>query len=361
MSARTNLKILVVAGALGGVGFLVFRLFDPVATAVAVAGETEEVPNDGDSADDPAIWVDPFDPERSLILGTDKSGGLGVYGLGGQQLQFIDGGERFNNVDVRDGFPLSGVQVPIVAAGETTRQQLALFTIAPDTRQLVEIPRSRINLGIDPEGLALYRSAAGDFSVFVVGDDRESNEDGVIEQWSIQAGDRYPIDFARVRRLVVGDTAEGMVADDRAGQLYVAEETVGIWRYPADPDDSAQRELVAEVNFGDGLRADVEGLTILHRPEASFLLASSQGSNDFVVYRIGPRLERIGRFEVNGHDGVDGVSHTDGIDVVGAALGPRFPSGLFVCQDDKNPNGNQNFKLVSVAKIEQALGLSPIE
>lgn len=32
-------------------------------------------------SDDPAIWVHPADP--SLIIGTDKDGGLGVYTLDG--------------------------------------------------------------------------------------------------------------------------------------------------------------------------------------------------------------------------------------------------------------------------------------
>jgi 3-phytase len=36
--------------------------------------ETEPVPSSGDAADDPAIWVHPGDPARSLVLGTDKKG-----------------------------------------------------------------------------------------------------------------------------------------------------------------------------------------------------------------------------------------------------------------------------------------------
>ncbi|WP_426030377.1 phytase [Caulobacter sp. DWP3-1-3b2] len=30
--------------------------------------------------------------------------------------------------------------------------------------------------------------------------------------------------------------SEGWVADDRTGQLYVAEEDVGVWRFPAAPE-----------------------------------------------------------------------------------------------------------------------------
>ena len=56
---------------------------------------------------------------------------------------------------------------------------------------------------------------------------------------------------------------------------------------------------------------------------------------------------------------VDGCAHTDGIDALAADLGPSFPHGVFVCQDDSNStpgnSGNQNFKLVP---LERVVGLS---
>jgi len=40
----------------------------------------------------------------------------------------------------------------------------------------------------------------------------------------------------------------------------------------------------------------------------------------------------------------DGVNDAEGIEVVGAALGPAFPKGLFVARDGSNTRlaGNQN-------------------
>lgn len=352
-------KIVTVVGlcvaTLGAV--YVKRRYDPAAVAVTAVGETDAVPSEGDAADDPAVWVCPTDPARSLIVGTDKNGGLGVYGLDGRELQFISvDGEQFNNVDVRDGFPLAGAAVSLVAAGETTREQLVLYRVDAVARRLVEVPAGRINLGVDPEGVALHRSpTTGAMFAFVVGDGRGSDEQGVIEQWAIEPGDRFPIEGTRVRRIVLGDTAEGMVADDRAGHLYVSEEARGIWRFDAAPDGGTDGRLVAEVG-PRALLGDVEGLAILERGDGRYLIASSQGSNDFVVYRIGDGLDLVGRFEVAGGD-VDEVTHTDGIEVVSRPLGPRFPEGLFVCQDDDNEAENQNFKLVSVADIADALDL----
>ena len=58
----------------------------------------------------------------------------------------------------------------------------------------------------------------------------------------------------------------------------------------------------------------------------------------------------------------DGVQDTDGLDVVSAPLGPRYPMGLLVVQDGVNlaPDGaeaNQNFKLVSWQEVLVALHL----
>src|SRR3546814_7702193 len=72
--------------------------------------ETVPVETGGDAADDPAIWIDPADPARSVVIGTQKKSGLYVYGLDGQMIQYLPDG-RMNNVDLRDGFRLGGRDV----------------------------------------------------------------------------------------------------------------------------------------------------------------------------------------------------------------------------------------------------------
>ena len=53
------------------------------------------------------------------------------------------------------------------------------------------------------------------------------------------------------------------------------------------------------------------------------------------------------------------MNGTDGIDVAATALGPDYPQGLLVVQDDENtnPNSFQNFKYVSWADVVAALEL----
>src|SRR5690606_13909680 len=88
----------------------VYRSYFPATVAVNATAETASVPSDGDAADDPAIWVDVNDPAKSLILGTDKRGGLAVCDLEGRQLQYI-GGVEANHVDVRSRFLLGDEEV----------------------------------------------------------------------------------------------------------------------------------------------------------------------------------------------------------------------------------------------------------
>ena len=71
--------------------------------SIPATRETAAVAQTGDAADDPAIWVAP-DPAQSLVLATQKQGGLYVFDLAGAIVQEIPGG-RPNNIDLRAGFP----------------------------------------------------------------------------------------------------------------------------------------------------------------------------------------------------------------------------------------------------------------
>jgi 3-phytase len=73
----------------------------PPVSVTAVA-ETEAVGTaNEDAADDPAIWRNPADPAKSLIVATDKKSGLLVYDLAGKQL-FAESSGLLNNVDLAD-------------------------------------------------------------------------------------------------------------------------------------------------------------------------------------------------------------------------------------------------------------------
>jgi 3-phytase len=195
----------------------------------------------------------------------------------------------------------------------------------------------------------MYRSAkTGKYYVFV------TSKEGTVQQWELFESTGR-IDARLVRTLEVGSQTEGCVADDETGTLYVAEEEVGIWKYGAEPDSDPNRTAVDSVGAGGHLIPDIEGLALyIGKNGEGYLLASSQGDSRFVVYRREGNNEFVGSFRITEGRGIDAVSHTDGIEVTGAYLGPDFPEGVFIAQDDQNDGANQNFKLTPWGAVAQS-------
>ena len=323
-------------------------------TEVTATVETDPVPSSGDAADDPAIWVHPTDPSLSTIIGTDKEGGLVVYDLSGSQLQYISG-IRPNNVDIRHGVPLGGQLIDLVVASERDDDVIVVYRVDPQTRQLVAVG-APVSTGMDIYGICLYHSPVTDgYYVFVT-----SEEAGPVGQFELTDNGSGGITGRLVRDFVMTTTAEGSVADDDLGYLYVAEEDVGVWKYGAEPDSGSDRVSVDAL--GPNLEDDIEGMTIYYGPgETGYLIVSSQGSDEYVVYQREGDNEHVHSFEILDSAGIDGATNTDGIDVISAPLGPAFPMGLFVAQDGENDPENQNFKLVPWELVAGSANPSLIE
>lgn len=313
--------------------------------------ETTPVPSRGDAADDAAFWVHPTDPALSTLICTDKEAGLAVYDLSGKQMQFLQDG-KLNNVDLRHDFPLGGARVDLVTSGEKETNRLAIYVVDPSTRLLRDAAARVITLGIRVGGCCMYRSpVTGDTYFF------GTSKSGEAEQWRLFDAGEGRVDAERVRAFDVGGASESCVADDETGHFFVSEETVGIWRYGAEPDAGTQRFQVDRVGKPGHLSADVEGLAIYYSSGgAGYLLASSQGNDRFVVYdRRAPHAHRLSfRVGENPGLGIDRVTETDGIDVLNLALGEAFPDGALVVQDGTNQGANQNFKLVPWGSIARA-------
>lgn len=322
--------------------------------AVVPVAETEPVPSFGDAADDPAIWVDRQDASRSVVIATDKKLGLNVYDLDGKLIHSVADG-RVNNVDVRDGFVFGGRAITLVAATNRTRKSISLYRYDAQARQLQALPGGDLATGFDdPYGLCMYRSAKSKaYYVFA-----NESADGRIRQWKITAqGGKVAGEL--VREITVGSQAEGCAADDELGHLYVAEEDVALWRYSAEPRDGSRRTSIDTVENGH-LKDDIEGVSIYYGASGTgYVIASNQGEDNYAVYRREGNNEYLGKVAVvaNSEAGIDGASETDGLDIVSAPLGERFPEGMLVVQDGRNlmPAARQNFKYVSWKEALRAL------
>ncbi len=313
------------------------------APLVAATAETDPVDTAADAADDPAIWRNPADPAKSLIIGTDKKAGIHVYSLAGKRLSFTPA-DRLNNVDLRT------VGTRVIAAASDRADvdvaHVALFALDTAAARLVPLGRYPVGPG-EAYGMCLW-TRARDHALFgfVV------LKDGRIDQVAIDVSGTVP-KVTTVRSMKLASQAEGCVVDDRTGLLYVAEEDVGLWRFDADPAAPATATPIAQVD-GKTLVADAEGLALAPSGRrGGYLVVSSQGDNAYTLYRL-PGVTYAGRFRIGG-GAIDGTSDTDGIDLMLGDFGPAYPGGLFVAQDGDNAPDTQNFKFVSWTAVRRAL------
>lgn len=324
--------------------------------------ETDPVPHSADAADDPAIWIHPSDPALSMIIGTDKRGGLGVYDLAGRQIQFIRNVSP-ENVDVRYNVPLGGRQVDLVTTSDKRYHNISVYEVNPDTRQLASVAARRILAGISVYGSCMYRSPfTGKYYTFITKSPYSGVDTGEIQQWELFDNGSGKIDAIKVRTFEVGSNTEGCVADDVSGNLYVAETKKGIWKYGAEPAAGNER-MAVDLRGAGRITGELEGVSLYYADaQTGYLIASHQGSREYLVYEREGANAYVATFNIiaNTELGIDAATNTDGLDVTNVNLGPAFPEGLFVAQD--NPNWitntttitNTNFKLVPWQSIANA-------
>ncbi|MDX9905473.1 MAG: phytase [Bacteroidales bacterium] len=319
--------------------------------------ETTPVASADDAADDPAIWINQADPAKSLLICSNKQSGIVVYDLTGNLIKDYPVG-KINNVDVRQGIYLNDTTTIDVAAGSNrTDNTITVMGINPDG-SLYDATAGKIQSEFEEVyGFCLYHDLKEKKLYAIVNDKL-----GMVEQWHLFANDSSKIEGKLVRKFRAGNSQlEGCVGDDELGFLYVGEEDFGIWKFAAHPDSVPKGTIVDDLS-NKALKDDIEGMSIYYKNNGTgYLVVSSQGNHSFAVYRREGKNEYIASFSVADGEKIDGVSETDGIDVTSVALGPDYPSGIFVAQDGYNYDGstlvNQNFKVVNWEKIADPLKL----
>ncbi|GLZ36887.1 phytase [Actinokineospora sp. NBRC 105648] len=414
----------IAAAVLGSLALLTLAAA-PAGALPGVTATHETPPNFDDDeggnadADDPAIWVNPDDPGRSVVVGTLKNGGLAVFDLRGRQVQHIDTPPaptpdaepgRFNNVDIVQGARIGGRTLDLAVVSDRGRDRIRVFAI--DRRgHLTDVttatpPRafSATEAEVDEQrtayGLTVAPDPAGG-APWVVASRRHETRLGVFR---LADDGRGRITYRRVDTVdlpasfrVDGGTwspcaepgerpqVEGMVFDPADGVLYAAQEDVGVWRVPVRSGRFGEPSLVERVRefgrpaaydetteecaftgppspaAGRYLTADAEGLAIARGAHGEkLLLASSQGDSTFAAYRVTRHgLRHTGGFAVADGPAADGVQHSDGAAVTTTPLGREFPHGLLVVHDGENTPGERestNFKLVRWERVAGAIG-----
>lgn len=296
--------------------------------------ETQPVKNAGDAADDPAIMVT---DKTTWIAGTNKQRGLGIYDLSGKELHFLNRG-RLNNVDalkLEDNHFL-------LAASNRTEKTIDLFMAEPDNNNITFISSIPLSLS-DPYGLCMG-SVNDEIQIFV------GDSEGLVEQWLIAEDYRSG---KRLNHYPFSSQTEGCVFDRLSSQLYIGQEDLGIWQIDIH---SGSKTLIEQINTGasTALVADVEGLDIYYTANDSFLIASSQGDNSYIIYQLNP-WKPLGKFNITADTqrGIDGASETDGL-AVSSQASAGYPAGIMVVQDGRNraPEDKQNFKMLDWRHVQ---------
>ncbi|WP_329158188.1 phytase [Streptomyces anulatus] len=297
------------------------------------------------NADDPAIWRNTADPDRSLVIATAKEGGLRVYDLDARLVQSLPAPAapgpdhapgRFNNVDLVQGLRLSpGGTADLAVTSDRGHDRLRIHRIDPSrpggpltdvtdaaAPRVFSADQDEVDEQATAYGLATWTDRRSGRS-YALASRRNRTSVALLELLPTRSG---TVTYRKVRsldlpsafRLPDGTSwspcgepgelpqVEGMVVDPADGMLYAGQEDVGIWRMPADlrgkpvlvdkvreygvpgtyDEESEECAPGQDPGFG-GTRvsADVEGLALLRERNGDrYLLASSQGDDTFAAY-----------------------------------------------------------------------------
>lgn len=295
----------------------------PIASTSATPGEAEDI----------AIWIHPTDPSRSVVIGTYRSGGVVVWNMSGVELQRIPQNTTVKYVDVRYNVQVGPETVDVVAANLRDAGKVALFKINPNyttTEVLIPIAnRQSLDNRIQRNnwGFCLYkRPSDGALLLF------ESPKNNVsIRQYRIHFGANDSVSVVLERELnYFGDTADGMVADDEAGYLYVAEANEGFHKYYTLAE-MGNDPIGFEPSF-DALEPELEGMAFYRCNEGEgYLLISSKGSSTIKVFERQGENRLIKSVVPLNAEGA-GI-RTVGLDATSFAINPGYPNGLLVAHD----------------------------
>lgn len=298
---------------------------------------TEQVKYD---SDDPAIWINPTDASKSLIVGTDKDsdGALYVYDLKGKIVKVVKGLQRPNNVDIAYGMSINNMKkIDIAVAAERETNSLRVFSL-PNMQSIdnggIAVFENETQRA--PMGIALYTKKATDGSnqIYAIVSRKEGPREGYLFQYLLKSDARGNIIGELVRKFGKFSgkkEIESIAVDNELGYVYYSDEQAGVRKYYADPDKgNAELAFFAKKGF----RADNEGISIYKTGDTTgYILVSNQSNHSFKVY---PR------------EGLANTPHThpllaeisvktaesDGSDVSNVNFGAPFTQGIFVAMSD---------------------------
>ena len=285
--------------------------------------------------DDPAIWINPDDAAKSLVLGTDKDsdGGLYAYDLEGKIVNKVLGLKRPNNVDIAYGLMLNGKPTDIAVLTERETNSIRIYSL-PNLQPIDNggIPVFKNDSMRAPMGIALYTNS--NKQIFAIVGRKDGPRDGYLWQYKLEDNGKGIVKATVARRFGKYSgkkEIESIAVDNELGFVYYSDEQHGVHKYYADPA-KGNKELALFAH--QGFTSDHEGISIYKNSATTgYILVSNQQKNSFMVY---PREGSKG--EIHQHDLITEIQvstdESDGSDVVSLPLNAQFPNGLFVAMSN---------------------------
>lgn len=300
---------------------------------------TDATPHD---TDDPAIWIHPDDSSKSLIIGTDKEvgGGLYVYDLNGKIVNQFTDMARPNNVDVAYGLILNGKKTDIAVTTERKAHKIRVFSL-PD---LKPIDNGGIEIFVgekgederDGMGIALYTKQIDSLTSeihAIVG--RKTGPSGTyLWQYKLSDDGTGNVKAEVVRKF--GSFSgkkeiEAIAVDNELGYVYYSDETIGVKKYYADPEKGNDELAFFAQNDA---KSDHEGIAIYKKDEKTgYILVSNQQRNTFLVYPREGSNGNPNEYNLIAEIPVSTVE-CDGAEVSSINFGSKFPNGIFVAMSN---------------------------
>ncbi|MCD8739140.1 phytase [Mucilaginibacter roseus] len=287
-------------------------------------------------SDDPAIWVNPADRAKSLVIGTDKdaNGALYVFDLKGKIIKdkVVKGLKRPNNVDVAYGLILDGKPTDIAVATERITHKLRIFSV-PEMKAVdgggipVFEGENEVSGFRDLMGIALY--TAPDKKIYaIVGRKTGPTQGDYLWQYLLQDAGNGTVKATLVRKFGKYSgkkEIESIAVDNEMGYIYYSDEQFGVRKYYADP---AKGDEELNIFAKEGFLEDHEGISIYKTGKGTgYILVSDQSAGQFKAYKREGDNAFVKSIRVS-------TSNSDGSDMVSVPLNNDFKHGLFVAMSD---------------------------
>ncbi|GGF39853.1 phytase [Echinicola rosea] len=291
--------------------------------------------------DDPAIWLNPHDAAKSLIVGTDKDadGALYVFDLKGKAIDSLTvrNIQRPNNVDISYGLPLGDSLVDFAVTGERLTAKLRFYAL-PSMKEIVPDGIEIYQGETGPEyrdlmGVAVYRNPENGKQYVIAGRKNGPQDGTYLWQYEIKTdGGQLGLELVRKFGQFSGKKEiEAIAVDNELGYIYYSDEGVGVRKYYADPEKGNEQLALFAT---DGFTKDHEGISIYKLDDKTgYLLVSDQEANQFHVFPREGAADNPHDHQLITKIKTSTVS-SDGSEALSTALGKEFRHGIFVAMSD---------------------------